>query len=134
MGSRTERFAVAGSPDPSARLPDRTAERMADTMFALSTPNRLQILVCLRSGPQTVSEIVDAVGMEQSAVSHQLRVLREHSVVSMRRIGRTRQYTLSDERVAALIDVALEHVRALERRGSEMAGEPPHSGARSAAS
>jgi DNA-binding transcriptional ArsR family regulator len=84
-------------------------------MFALSTPSRLQILLCLRSGPQTVSEIVSAVGMEQSAVSHQLRVLRDHAVVTMRREGRTRRYALRDEYVGDLIDDALEHVRALER-------------------
>ena len=81
--------------NPSDRLPDATAELVADTMFALSTPSRLQILACLRAGPRTVSEIVQAVGMEQSAVSHQLRVLREHSVLSMRRIGRTRQCATS---------------------------------------
>ena len=84
-------------------------------MFALSTPSRLQILGCLRSGPRTVSEIVDEVGMEQSAVSHQLRVLRDHSLLSVRRIGRTRQYALRDEHVGVLIDHAIEHVRALER-------------------
>ena len=103
-------------------------------MFALSTPNRLQILVCLRSGPRTVSQIVEAVGMEQSAVSHQLRVLRDHSVLSMTRIGRTRQYALSDEHVGALIDDALAHVRALERPTVHAAGDPVQSGARSAAS
>jgi len=85
-------------------------------MFALSTPSRLQILVCLRAEPRTVSEIVAAVGMEQSAVSHQLRVLRDHSVVSVRRLGRTRRYALSDEHVGALIDDALAHMQALERR------------------
>jgi DNA-binding transcriptional ArsR family regulator len=74
----------------SERIPEATALRVADTMFALSTPSRLQILVSLRSGPRTVSEIVDAVEMEQSAVSHQLRVLRDNPLVSMRRIGRTR--------------------------------------------
>jgi DNA-binding transcriptional ArsR family regulator len=84
-------------------------------MFALSTPSRLQILVCLRAGPRTVSEIVDAVEMEQSAVSHQLRVLRDHSVVSVRRLGRRRQYALCDEHVAGLIDSALDHVGAGQR-------------------
>ncbi len=93
-------------------------------MFALSTPNRLQILVYLRSGPRTVSDIVDAVGMEQSAVSHQLRVLRDHSVVNMRRIGRTRQYALRDEHVGALIDDALAHVRALTRHGAQEPVDP----------
>jgi ArsR family transcriptional regulator, nickel/cobalt-responsive transcriptional repressor len=100
--------------DSSARLPDAMAERMADTMFALSTPSRLQILVCLRAAPRTVTEIVDAVGMEQSAVSHQLRVLRQQSVVSVRRIGRTRQYTLRNQHVGALIDDALAHLQALD--------------------
>jgi ArsR family transcriptional regulator, nickel/cobalt-responsive transcriptional repressor len=96
-------------------LDDSTAERVADTMFALATPSRLKILVTLRRGPLTVSEIVEAVAMEQSAVSHQLRVLREHSVVVMRRIGRTRQYALADEHVGVLVDEALAHVSALER-------------------
>jgi DNA-binding transcriptional ArsR family regulator len=91
-------------------LDDKTAARVADTMFALATPSRLKILVSLRDGPLTVSEIVEAVGMEQSAVSHQLRVLREHSVVAMRRIGRTRQYALADQHVGVLVDEALAHV------------------------
>jgi DNA-binding transcriptional ArsR family regulator len=106
---------MAGSTDPSGRLPDALAARMAETMFALSTPSRLQILVCLRDGPRTVSEIVGAVDMEQSAVSHQLRVLREHAVVTVRRLGRTRQYALRNEHIEALIDDALAHLRALER-------------------
>lgn len=106
----------------SGRLPGPTAERVADTMFALSTPSRLQILVYLRANPRTVSEIVEAVGMEQSAVSHQLRVLREHGVLSMRRIGRTRQYALRNEHIGALIDEALAHVQSLERPGREEAG------------
>lgn len=101
-------------------------------MFALSTPSRLRILVCLRSGPRTVSEIVEAVGMEQSAVSHQLRVLREHSVLGVRRIGRTRQYALRDQHVAALIDQALAHVRVLEE--PEATQIDPFADARQAAS
>jgi DNA-binding transcriptional ArsR family regulator len=110
------------------------AERMADTMFALSTPSRLQILVCLRAAPRTVSEIVAAVGMEQSAVSHQLRVLRQQSVVTVRRIGRTRQYALRDEHVGALIDDALAHLLALERPESEATSQRLRSGASPAAS
>ena len=102
------------APSPRDRLPVSTAERVADTMFALSTPTRLQILVCLRAAPRTVSEIVEAVGMEQSAVSHQLRVLRDHSVVTMRRLGRQRQYALRDENIGELIDSALEHIDALD--------------------
>jgi ArsR family transcriptional regulator, nickel/cobalt-responsive transcriptional repressor len=110
------------------------AERMADTMFALSTPSRLQILICLRAAPRTVSEIVDAVGMEQSAVSHQLRVLRQQSVVTVRRIGRTRQYALRNEHIAALIDDALAHLQALEGPASAATDQRPRNDVNSAAS
>ena len=86
-------------------------EALADTMFALSAPSRLQILAELHDGPRTVSQIVGAVEMEQSAVSHQLRVLREHSVVSVQRRGRERWYELRDPHVTALLADARRHVR-----------------------
>jgi DNA-binding transcriptional ArsR family regulator len=60
---------------------ERQAERVADAMFALSTPSRVQILLCLMDGPRSVSDLVEALGFEQSAVSHQLHVLREHALV-----------------------------------------------------
>jgi DNA-binding transcriptional ArsR family regulator len=71
-----------------------------------------------------VSEIVDAVAIEQSAVSHQLRVLRDHSVVTMRRIGRTREYALRDQHIGAPIDNALEHTRAPDQPTHEVAHTP----------
>jgi DNA-binding transcriptional ArsR family regulator len=95
---------------PSPRLGERTAARIADTMFALSTPSRVQILGCLLSGPHAVSELKEALGMEQSAVSHQLRVLREHMLVKVERLGRHRVYRLYDEHVVALLEEAVSHV------------------------
>jgi len=103
-----------GATEDFPPLSREAAERLADTMFALATPSRLLILTALRDGPRTVSEIIAAVGMEQSAVSHQLRVLREHSVVSVERRGRERLYGLRDEHVGALLDHALRHVLELE--------------------
>ena len=103
--------------DGPAPLSPDAAERLADTMFALATPSRLQILSALRAGPRTVSEIIAAVGMEQSAVSHQLRVLRDHSVVTVERRGRERLYMLRDEHVGALLDHARRHVLDVERPG-----------------
>jgi ArsR family transcriptional regulator, nickel/cobalt-responsive transcriptional repressor len=107
---------ATGSGVPLSR---EAAERLADTMFALASPSRLLILTTLRDGPRTVSEIIATVGMEQSAVSHQLRVLRDHGVVSVERRGRERLYGLRDEDVGALLDHALRHVAELEapRRG-----------------
>jgi ArsR family transcriptional regulator, nickel/cobalt-responsive transcriptional repressor len=105
------------SSDPGAAevpLPRDAAERLADTMFALAAPSRLQILTALRDGPRTVSEIIAVVGMEQSAVSHQLRVLRDHAVVSVERRGRERLYGLRDQHIGALLDEAWRHVAQLE--------------------
>src|SRR5258708_3185542 len=94
----------------SERLSEGVAERVADTMFALSTPSRVQILGCLLGGPRTVSQLMAALGMEQSAVSHQLRVLREHRLVMAEREGRTRVYALYDDDVVVLLEGALRHV------------------------
>ncbi len=92
------------------RVDEATAERVADAMFALSTPSRVQILGCLLEGPHAVFELMDALDMEQSAVSHQLRVLREHGLVKVERNGRSRVYALRDEHVVALLESALGHV------------------------
>ena len=82
-------------------------------MQALSTPSRLLILDCLRRSPQPVAEIAMAVGMEQSAVSHQLRVLRHLGLVVGERRGRQVIYTLHDEHVGDLLDEAVGHVEHL---------------------
>jgi len=79
-------------------------------MFALSTPSRVQILGRLREGPRSVGELVEDLGMEQSAVSHQLRVLRDQNLVRVERLGRQRVYALHDEYVAALLEAALSQV------------------------
>ncbi len=90
------------------------AERVAQMMQALATPSRVHILGCLREGPQTVSQIVEAVGMAQSAVSHQLRVLREMRFVAGERRGRQVLYRLHDEHVASLLDEAVFHMQHLD--------------------
>ena len=86
------------------------AERLADTMFALSTPSRVLLLGSLLDGPRSVTDLTEALGMEQSAVSHQLRVLREHDLVRAEKVGRTRLYALYDEHVSTLLHAALDHV------------------------
>jgi ArsR family transcriptional regulator, nickel/cobalt-responsive transcriptional repressor len=90
------------------------AERVADTMQALATPSRVLILARLRERPQSVSELVAAVGMQQSAVSHQLRLLRETGLVVGERRGRRVVYSLYDHHVAWLIDQAVGHVEHLQ--------------------
>ena len=96
-------------------------------MFALSTPSRIQILSVLMGGPLGVSEIIEALGLEQSLVSHQLRILREHSLIRAERQGRRRVYTLYDHQVRDLLDAVLGHVghrSATERSGRGKLSEP----------
>jgi DNA-binding transcriptional ArsR family regulator len=104
VAGKAKRGAVTGS----------VAERVAQMMQALATPSRVHILGCLREGPQTVSEIVEEVGMAQSAVSHQLRVLRNMRFVIGERRGRQVLYRLHDEHVASLLDEAVFHMQHLD--------------------
>ena len=97
-------------PAGGGHLDAALAERLADTMFALSTPSRVLILGCLLAGPRSVSDLTETLGMEQSAVSHQLRVLREHHLVRAERAGRHRLYALYDEDVSVLLEAGLRHV------------------------
>jgi DNA-binding transcriptional ArsR family regulator len=90
------------------------AERVAEAMHALATPSRVLILARLRERPQSVSELVAAVRMEQSAVSHQLKLLRDSGLVIGERQGRRVVYSLFDHHVAWLIDQAIGHVEHLE--------------------
>ena len=86
------------------------AGAVADTMQALATPSRVRILGRLRTGASGVNELANAVGMEPSAVSHQLRLLRHLGFVVGRRDGRRVVYDLYDDHVAHLLDEATAHV------------------------
>jgi ArsR family transcriptional regulator, nickel/cobalt-responsive transcriptional repressor len=86
------------------------AHAAADSIQALSAPSRLRILARLYSGPTSVNAIADSIGMESSAVSHQLRLLRHMGLVVGRRDGRQVVYELYDDHVAELLDQVVSHV------------------------
>lgn len=94
-------------------LDAETARSVAEVLQALATPSRVLLLSCLRGGPRSVGELVESVGMEQSAVSHQLRVLRHLGFVVGVRDGRSVRYRLHDGHVAQLLDEAAYHVEHL---------------------
>src|ERR1700730_8593452 len=104
---------VAGRPRHGP-VTAKTAARVAEAMQALATPSRVLILAHLRERSQSVSELVAAVGMEQSAVSHQLKLLRDSGLVVGERQGRRVVYSLYDHHVAWLIDQAVGHVEHLQ--------------------
>lgn len=95
------------------RLDASNAGDVAATLQALATPSRLLILARLREGPCAAGELAQAVGMEQSACSHQLRILRNLGLVAGARQGRSIRYALHDHHVAELLDQALFHVEHL---------------------
>jgi ArsR family transcriptional regulator, nickel/cobalt-responsive transcriptional repressor len=95
------------------RLSAEDARQVADTMQALATPSRVRILAHLREGPAPVGDLADAVGMEPSAVSHQLRLLRHLGLVVGERKGRQVIYALHDEHIASLLDEAMFHAEHL---------------------
>ncbi len=86
---------------------------VAATLQALATPSRLYILARLQEGPCSVGDLAGAVGMENSACSHQLRLLRNLGLVTGERRGRSIVYSLYDNHVAELLDQALYHVEHL---------------------
>src|SRR5215210_1281467 len=86
------------------KLDSATAGEVAQTMQALATPSRVRILGRLREAPCSVGELADAVEMDQSAVSHQLRMLRHLGLVVGERVGRKVVYALHDLHVAELLE------------------------------
>jgi ArsR family transcriptional regulator, nickel/cobalt-responsive transcriptional repressor len=102
-----------GHSDPADLLDAGLARQVAETMQALATPSRLRILGRLYEGPASVGEISEAVGMDGSAVSHQLRILRHLGLVTGERDGRRVNYSLHDEHVGRLMEQAMSHVEHL---------------------
>ncbi len=95
-------------------LDNPTAARLADTFRALSDPTRVRIISLLSADELPVSHLVSVLGASQSAVSHQLRTLRDLQLVRRRREGRHIFYALDDEHVADLFRRTLEHVSHLD--------------------
>jgi DNA-binding transcriptional ArsR family regulator len=87
-----------------------SAKAIAATLQALATPSRLLILDRLRRAPSTVGDLAHSIGMEQPAVSQQLRILRNLGLVTGERNGRSIVYELYDDHVADLLAQVVSHV------------------------
>jgi DNA-binding transcriptional ArsR family regulator len=91
-------------------LDDTSAIRLAETFKALGDPSRVRMVSLLSRAELCVCDLAAALGMSQSAVSHQLRTLRDLRLVSWRREGRQIFYILDDDHVADLFSLGLDHV------------------------
>ena len=91
-------------------LPSDTITALADTFRILGDPTRVRIVDALASGQLCVHEISEHIGLSESAVSHQLRLMRSMRIVRARREGRCVYYTLDDQHVLDLFQQGLRHV------------------------
>ena len=90
--------------------PQDTVEGLADFFKIFGDGTRVRILLALDSGEMCVCDISETLGMSMSAVSHQLRMLRDAKLVTSRREGRSIYYSLCDDHVRIVLETALEHV------------------------
>jgi ArsR family transcriptional regulator, lead/cadmium/zinc/bismuth-responsive transcriptional repressor len=94
----------------AALMPERTVTNLAETFRVLGDPTRVRILDALSTGELCVCDIATLVGISESAVSHQLRLLRGMRLVRPRRAGRLVFYTIDDQHIIELFRQALTHV------------------------
>ncbi len=90
-------------------LDEQTAIRVAGLFELLSDPTRVRILSALLDGEVNVGDLVEAVGLSKSAVSHQLRSLRDRRVIRYRKQGRQVFIALDDTHITELFLRGLEH-------------------------
>jgi ArsR family transcriptional regulator len=94
----------------SPSLDEQTAQRIASLFESLSDPTRVRLIAALSGGERNVGDLVQILGISKSAVSHQLRGLRDKRVVRSRKLGRQVFVCLDDEHIAELFQRGLEHV------------------------
>jgi DNA-binding transcriptional ArsR family regulator len=90
---------------------DHELGRLALTYKVLGDPNRLKIVIALRDVEMCVCDLAAFTGLSESAVSHQLRRLKDLALVKSRRDGQIIYYTLDDVHVTELLNIGLQHVR-----------------------
>ena len=83
---------------------------LADLFKVFGDSTRLRIMYAISDGELSVLSIAETLGMEQSTISHQLRVLRNNKLVRARREGKQIYYTLDDDHVKKIIEMGIDHL------------------------
>ena len=103
--------------DVRAQMIDRhLVADTAEIFKVLGDPTRLRLLYALARRELCVCDLSAVLGMTQSAISHQLRVLRSARLVEYRKVGKIVYYALADAHVAQFIDVGVDHARESQPR------------------
>ena len=83
---------------------------LAELFKVFGDSTRIRILYKLSDKEICVQEIADSLGMTQSAISHQLKILKQSKLIKSRRDGKSILYSLADDHVRSIINQGLEHV------------------------
>ena len=89
---------------------DNTLYSLADLFKVFGDPTRIRILYALSAQELCVCDIASVLDMTQSAISHQLRILKQMKLVKFRREGKTVYYSLADSHVETILNQGLDHV------------------------
>lgn len=93
------------------KVPEKeTLEQIAMLFKAFGDATRVEILSLLSGGERCVNDIAEAVNLSQSAISHQLRTLKQMHLIKSRREGKNLLYSLADDHVLTILQTGLEHV------------------------
>ncbi len=98
-----------------SRLGEVSLEQMSDFFKVMADKTRLRILLELLDANLCVMHISERLGMSQSAISHQLAILRAADLVRVKRSGKTVIYSISDEHVRLMLDMAVLHINEEKR-------------------
>lgn len=90
--------------------PEEELQDLADFFRIFGDATRLKILYVLKCSEMCVLDIAQLLGMSQSAISHQLRVLKQMDLVKNRRDGKTIFYSLADDHIVTILSQGLDHI------------------------
>ena len=90
---------------------DELIADLSDMFKIFGDQTRVKILMALENGELCVCDIAAVMNMSQSAISHQLRVLKQSNIVKTRRQGKVVYYSISDDHVKEIFDIAIVHVQ-----------------------
>jgi ArsR family transcriptional regulator len=93
-----------------ATPPDEELDSVADFFKMFGDNTRLKIMLALQQSELCVMDISEALSMTQSAISHQLKVLKQQDLVKARRDGKTIFYSLADDHIATILSTGIDHI------------------------
>ena len=110
MSEQNETVQPGAAAGPVEMPDDEVLYELADLFRVFGDSTRIKILYALHENELCVQDIAGAVQLSQSAVSHQLRVLKDTKLVRFRRDGKTVYYALDDDHVRSILSMGMDHI------------------------